>query len=352
MAIRRKKIGRVIKRMVIFVTTIAVLFIVFLLAMGVMEYCPEPEEVLFEDEEAPVFSSDTIRLLSWNIGYAGLGDDMDFFYDGGRSMRTTKRRTIENLDSIAAFLGRHKEIDFILLQEVDINSRRSYYINEFDSLKKVLPGYHAFFAYNYKVPFVPIPLRAPMGKVQSGLAFFSRYVPQQVVRYQYPGSFPFPVRLFNLKRALLSVSFKMADGTTLYINNPHNSAYDDGSMRQNELDFLNAFLQEKKYAVTAGDWNSVPPSYIPGEKEMKDSYFVPLRIAEDTFDSTFVFAADTEKKSTRYGYEPFDNRTTTQTLLDFALLSSGIKLVSTRIIPLQYRNSDHNPAISVFVIDR
>ena len=84
MAIRRKKIGRVIKRMVIFVTTIAVLFIVFLLAMGVMEYCPEPEEVLFEDEEAPVFSSDTIRLLSWNIGYAGLGDDMDFFLRWGK----------------------------------------------------------------------------------------------------------------------------------------------------------------------------------------------------------------------------------------------------------------------------
>ena len=81
------------------------------------------------DTAEPVFLPDTLTVLSWNIGYAGLGDDMDFFYDGGKRVRDSRRRTLENLRNIVAEL-RKADADIMLLQEVDCDSHRSYGIRE------------------------------------------------------------------------------------------------------------------------------------------------------------------------------------------------------------------------------
>ena len=70
---------------------------------------------------------DTLTILSWNIGYAGLGDNMDFFYDGGRRVRDSRERTARNLKEIVETISRVNP-DIALLQEVDLDSRRSYRI--------------------------------------------------------------------------------------------------------------------------------------------------------------------------------------------------------------------------------
>lgn len=41
-----------------------------------------------------------------NIGYAGLGDNMDFFYDGGRRVRDSRERTARNLKEIVETISR------------------------------------------------------------------------------------------------------------------------------------------------------------------------------------------------------------------------------------------------------
>ena len=67
--------------------------------------------------------SDTLELLTWNIGYAGLGEEADFVADGGRHWRTGSRTTVErNLAAIVERL-RAEEPDVLLLQEL---SRDSY----------------------------------------------------------------------------------------------------------------------------------------------------------------------------------------------------------------------------------
>ena len=148
----------------------------------IREWRPAPVEVLdtaaIADNEPVLRRGDTVRIVSWNIGYAGLGNDMDFFYDGGKRMRTSQARTVENLQRILRFLQRRTadsaRVDFILLQEVDLDSRRSYGINEYDSLRRALPGYESWMGLNYVADFVPIPLTDPMGRVKGGVATFSR----------------------------------------------------------------------------------------------------------------------------------------------------------------------------------
>ena len=210
----------------------------FIAVSWAVEYRPGERETTIccpEGEIVPL--PDTLTILSWNIGYAGLGDNMDFFYDGGRRVRDSRERTARNLKEIVETISRVNP-DIALLQEVDLDSRRSYRIREVDTLRAAFPGYTLAFAYNYKVCWVPVPLRAPLGRVQAGVVTLSRYAPVSTVRYGYPSAFGFPVRLFNLKRCLLEAEFVTRGGDTVWIGNTHNTAYDTGGMRSDEMRFL------------------------------------------------------------------------------------------------------------------
>lgn len=333
----------------------------FIAVMWAREWRPAPVETVYSPPQGETCDTlntgDTLRIISWNIGYAGLGDDMDFFYDGGTRMRTTRDRTIENLHGIIDFLKREataKKADIILLQEVDFSSRRSYGINEYDSIRAALPGYFGWWGINYQSDFVPIPVTNPMGSVKSGIVILTRWKPEEVTRYSYPGGFAFPVRLFNLKRCLLSMEIPVRDSTgtvrTLYIDNTHNTAYDTGHMRSGELKFLNSFLAGKRYAITMGDWNSTPPGYTPSAAAVGDKHFSPLQIQRDDFPADMTFVYDPTTPSVRYGYEPYRAGSTTTTVIDFALCGPGIEPIAFETIDLGFKKSDHNPVAASFVI--
>ncbi len=108
--------------------------------------------------------------------------DMDFFYDGGTKVITPENNCRENISGIGDFLSANDTIDFIFLQEIDKDSKRSYRINEYENISKLLRGYNPSFALNYDVFFVPVPPSKPMGKVVAGLAVFSKYTPESSTR--------------------------------------------------------------------------------------------------------------------------------------------------------------------------
>ena len=244
MKLKKRMILRKIFRAVgIGTALLAAAVALFIAVSWAVEYRPGERETTIccpEGEIVPL--PDTLTILSWNIGYAGLGDNMDFFYDGGRRVRDSRERTARNLKEIVETISRVNP-DIALLQEVDLDSRRSYRIREVDTLRAAFPGYTLAFAYNYKVCWVPVPLRAPLGRVQAGVVTLSRYAPVSTVRYGYPSAFGFPVRLFNLKRCLLEAEFVTRGGDTVWIGNTHNTAYDTGGMRSDEMRFLGELLR-------------------------------------------------------------------------------------------------------------
>ena len=255
---------------------VAAAFLIFLLTAVITDYRPAEREVLQDlsglsgsgagdrSGTAAGVLPDSLSILCWNIGYGGLGDDMDFFYDGGTQVRTSRERTQANIDGIIAEIRRHSP-DIILLQEVDECSRRTYRINEVEMLRGAFPDYHIFLGYNYKSFLVPIPLKAPMGRVASGVVLMSRIAPEEVLRWQYPSRFPWPVSMFNT----------------------HNTAYDTGGMRTAEtrwLGGLTARLASKGTPfIIGGDWNQFPPDYTPSAAETDDPHFTT--VALDTLTS-------------------------------------------------------------------
>ena len=339
-----------------FLFIIGYIILSFLLLAGVLyfaEYKPkETETVYVASQHCDYQLKDTISVLSWNIGYCGLGADVDFFYDGGKQVRSSKEKVVENLEKITEFI-RKSDVDFILLQEVDIDSKRSYGINQFEYIRKAI-GYYGVFALNYNSFFVPIPLREPIGRVKGGVAIFSKVEPLQSVRYQYPGEFTFPVSVFNLKRCMLSALYNINGSDYLVINNTHNSAYDDGSMRSQETKFI-ADITEKQYqngfyVITAGDWNQTPPDYRLSEAEINDKYFSVKPLDTEPFDKKWSFVSDTDVPSARYLYQPYIKGSTTTTTLDYVLISPNIETLNFKTVNNEFQNSDHNPIIGRFLM--
>jgi endonuclease/exonuclease/phosphatase family metal-dependent hydrolase len=317
-------------------------------------YDPPRQLVLDKNTNPDTIPCDSVlSVLSWNIGYAGLGDSMNFFYDGGKRVRDSYEQTVLNLDSISHFLKRQSKTPFVLLQEVDVHSRRSYYLNQKDTLAGLLSRPVAF-APNYVVGFVPVPPTEPMGKVNSGVLSMSRYQPESSTRYGYPGMFDWPNRLFNLRRCMLVNRYSTRNGKELVLINSHLSAFDDGSLKKQEMEFLRNFALDEygqgNYVIVGGDWNQAPPNFPLtsfGENYQSES-FILSNIAPDFMPACWMWIYDARWPTNRYLNEIYTRGKTFRCLIDFFLVSPNIDVVRSRTFNLDFRSSDHNPVYMEF----
>ncbi|MBN2667727.1 MAG: endonuclease/exonuclease/phosphatase family protein [Bacteroidales bacterium] len=341
---------------ILFKIVIAVVVIIggFLAYFTINDYQPEKEISLLDTSEFHKIKKTSYNILSWNIGYAGLGADMDFFYDGGKQVRTSYEKTLENLSSIKSVLENQRNVDFILLQEVDVQAKRSYYINEKDTLEKVLPNYLSIYADNYLVDFVPVPISEPMGAVKAGLLTMSTKVPMNATRYAFPGNYDWPTSLFMLDRCFIASRYRVEDGKDFIIINTHNSAFDDGSLKKQQLEYLKKFLEVEaengNYFVVGGDWNQNPPGLNTDNfgKHSDSESFILSTLDRNIFPSNWQLVFDNEQATNRSNIKPYIKGETSTTVLDFFLVSPNIKVNFVSVVDLNFQNSDHQPIIMNF----
>jgi endonuclease/exonuclease/phosphatase family metal-dependent hydrolase len=323
-------------------------FLLFLLYATMDDYHPDEITVLPTECE-PGILSDSLQfnLLIWNIGYAGLDATMDFFYDGGERMRPSKEGVIRNMEGITAILAPYVGYDYIMLQEVDLDSKRSYHLNEYQEIKDLYKEYNCSFGLNYRVGFVPIPVTGPMGKVTSGLMTLSKECPVSVKRYGFPGNYSWPVRLFMLDRCFLENRYRLSNQKELIVINTHNSAYDDGSLRAQQMSYLRDYLlsefEKGNYIIVGGDWNQTPFGLSP---ELPSHTF-------DTENLTFIekdfpapgwkWAYGTTIPTNRRVTKPYDRASSPTTVIDCFLASPNMELGGVKTIDLDFKYSDHHP---------
>lgn len=295
---------------------------------------PEHEEVRVFNPQSAVPDS-VVTLLTWNIGYAGLGVESDFFYDGGVSVRMSEQLTRKNMEGILQTLTSLDSVDIIMLQEVDTFSKRSWWANEFEEISAALPSHSGAFTLNYQVDFVPIPWTDPMGRVKGGLASFSRFGMGTPVRHQLPSSFPWPDRIYFLDRCLLVKRIPLSNGRELVVINLHNSAFDEeGTLKAAELAYLKELLLEEEAkgnpTIVGGDWNQgapgtgfdeVPAELLPGWK----------------------WAFDARVGTNRALKAAYEAGVTPTFVIDHYLVSSGLEVEEVRTIDMGFIYSDHQP---------
>ncbi len=351
-----KKIARIILTPVLVIVLGAGGFLGWLTAA---EYRPAPVEPA--ERGAPIEGvslhniefDKPLTVLSWNIGYGGLGQYSDFFMDGGKNTKSADEKQVRAyLDGISAGI-RENNADLVLLQEVDKNSSRTYGIDERIRLRDGMDC--EAFALNYSCPFVPNPntlLIHPLGKINSGLYTMTNdLLIDKAERITLPCPFSWPLRVANLKRCLL-VSYLPVEGSDrqLVLVNLHLEAYDDGEgkiAQTNQLrDFIESEYAKGNYVIAGGDFNQVFSGSLEKYPNTHPENWEPGVLDEKLLPEGWTLAFDLSTPSCRLlnqPYDPGDAAGTQYYVIDGLILSPNVELKSVETLDAGFAYSDHNP---------
>ena len=340
---------RIILKLVLIVLILALGLIGFLSAT---EFKPADRAAVDVEGSAAAVAlaeGDSFRIVSWNIGYGALGDNADFFMDGGTHVMTADSERVK-LNMAGIFEGlADMDPDIVFLQEIDRDSSRSRHINEYELAQSILIGKQSAFANNFKVAFLPYPI-PPMGKVDSGVATFSAYPVESAERVQLPIPFSWPVRMANLKRCVL-VSRVPLEGTDkeLVLMNLHLEAYDSGEGKIAQTKMLARLLQEEEekgnYVIAGGDFNQLF-SNIENPWPVYPDKWLPGVVDAEAFPGMLTLLMDPAVPTCRSLDRPLAGADPAQFqfyVIDGFIVSNNVEVESLQTLDLGFVCSDHNP---------
>lgn len=335
----------------------ALLFILFL---TIVEYRPKPlEDIPFTSGSKMLLREKPYTLMSWNIGYAGLGKDEDFFMDGGKKVRPDSKQFVERyFDGIKKTIGSYTS-DILFIQEIDIKSKRTWNMNQYEAMQK-LTGKGSAFAYNYKCFYVPFPLPT-IGKIASGVCTFSDFETVSAQRKSLPVPFKWPVRLANLKRCMLVTRIPVYEnggdsGRELVLANFHLEAFDsgEGKIAQTKAlkEFIDAEYAKGNYVIAGGDFNQRFPGSETFGLVWEDGW-LPGQLDADMLENGWQFVFDDSLPTCRSNVRPYNDADAAAHkwqyhVIDGFIISPNIEKLSINVIDKDFENSDHNPIYMTF----
>ena len=138
-------VKKILKVIGIILGILVALVAVFFIWLSVNEYKPADVETVAVDTSEgkgqQLVDGSEFTVMSWNVGYCGLGDNMDFFMDGGSGETvTTIERNDVNIAGIDGMIAMNNP-DVLFVQEIDRNSDRSYNNDQLAKFKSDLATY-------------------------------------------------------------------------------------------------------------------------------------------------------------------------------------------------------------------
>ncbi len=325
----------------------------------------ESVDVANNVDGATIAAGKDYTVLTYNIGFGAYTPDYTFFMDEGIMKDGTKtvgkhsvassKESVQACTDGAIDVIAHANPDFVLLQEIDVDSTRSYGVNQRDAICSAFGDKGAAFATNFHSAFLAYPFLEPHGIVNAGLLSLSGTHVDSAVRRTYPIDEEFPTKFFDLDRCFLVERLPVDNGKELVLVNSHMSAYDEGGIiREAQMELLMGVLQQEyaegDYVIAGGDWNHALCGTESLYKSMQDT---PPWLA--TFDEgllpkgfSVVRPTNLPEVATCRGadiaYEPGVNY---QVTIDGFIVSDNVKASATNI-DTGYAYSDHNPVELTF----
>lgn len=348
---KTKRTWKLILRLVVLLVALPLLYLGIVILIGtVTDYRPEAvnELEITGSGSAKTIPDSTFTFISWNIGFCGLGAEMDFFYDGGKMVHPEKKLVEKYKLGVLDFLMKNDSVDFFFLQEVDKNSARTRKLDEVQLIGEKMTGFAATYGTNYKVKFVPLPFTNPLGKVEMGQMNLSKVKPGSSQRYSYFSEYAWPKRLFMLDRCFVTSRFKLENGKELVLMNTHNSAYDaGGKLKQVEMPLIRDLMLEEyakgNYVVAGGDWNQNPPDYDPGKITGEFIAVAGEPLEGSLFPEGWQIVYDAANPTNREIDAPLTSGKTEVTIIDYFILSPNISAEAIRVLSQNFIHSDHEP---------
>lgn len=343
-----KRIGQILLSILITLILIVAGFVIYLTAA---EFKPEPVETLEIGGEAKktLQAGDSLSVLSYNIGYGSLDKTQDFFMDGGENVRPDSDENVRNNIAGIGKIMKEANCDVQFLQEVDKSSKRSYFVDQTASLSNLIGGTSAF-AVNYSCPYVPFPLPT-IGKVQSGLLTLNSFGAENAQRIALTGTYPWPVRVAQLKRCLLVERVPLeGSNKELVLVNLHLEAYDDGDAKQIQTEELLKLLTEEyekgNYCIAGGDFNQTFSEIDASKYPLVDpAYWKAGTLSSNILPDGWRFAVDDSAPTCRLLNQPYsgDREKTQFYVIDGFIVSPNVEVKNVSVIETDFQYTDHNP---------
>jgi len=301
------------------------------------------EEISLTDGPPSVLDPDqTIRLITWNIGFAGLGREADFRPDGGTQIRARSRAVVEqHRDRISTQL-KDFEADFLLVQELAHGSFLTRGVEVLGSIQLKLASYQM--AYTPTVQVTGLPL---VGQLDVGKATFSRHGINRAIRHALPTAHDLPgltMQHFNVLESRVPLAGVSQE---LVLYNIHLAAFDDGALRRAQLDAVLAMMKAEyangNLVIAGGDWNlRLADTEFPSTAPEKHRFWV-LDLPTDLGLDHWNWAYDPTVPTCRTLEQPYEDGVNYTCVIDGFLVSPNLEIVTVEGVDLGFESSDHNP---------
>lgn len=245
--------------------------ILLIITFSILIYSCEPIATSFDEiENAQYYTAKTIKnvpdtftvlkIMTWNIRF-GAGRILWFGDACGKRVILSETEINTSLQAIASKINLLKP-DILLLQEVDLKSKRSAYINQLEWLLDNTYFNYAVSAYQWKAQFIP---SDGLGRLEEANVILSRWKLSDAHRIQLElrKDQDDVTRFFYERCCMLSCKVDLPDYTNFYAVTIHASAtaaYDTKYKHiiqfENELDRINNL---GGIFVAGGDLNTLPP---------------------------------------------------------------------------------------------
>lgn len=317
-----------------------------------------------ENNQSQTVQLDTsYSIATYNIGFGAYNHDFSFFMDSGKmkdgTIVTGKNSKAQSEEIVnqnikgSAELLKQGDYDFILLQEVDIHSTRSFYINQYEMITELIAQNMSHnMAICYDSAYLFYPLTDPHGKSKTGIVTYSKFEMSSALRKQYPLATDL-TKFFDLDRCFSVTRYALENGKELVVANSHMSAYDKGgTIRALQLEVLNAFLKEEKqkgnYVIVGGDFNHdiADSDGLFESQQLRPEWVYSL--SDNALEKGYAFVSAINAPTCRSTDIPYTKGVNYTVVLDGFIVSDNIVVESVENIDNDFLYSDHNPATMTF----
>ena len=313
-----------------------------------------------QETDLAVRLGDEYAIVTQNVGFGAYTDDFTFFMDGGvESWAKSPESVIECINAAAEEVS-SLEPDFILFQEVDFDSTRSYHIDEQEILRAAFPQMAEVDAVNYHSAFLMYPLTQPHGSSNSSMVTFSSVGITGALRRSLPISTGFS-KFLDLDRCYTISRVPTENGKELVLFNVHLSAYGGSDeIRAAQMNMLFgdmlAEYQKGNYVVCGGDFNhdfTGNSTQVLNGGEMTDFGWAqpfPAEMLPEGLTRCDNYTDGKVEPTCRNCDIPYEEGNFT-IIVDGFLVSDNVTVTYLENVQTGFTYSDHNPVLMRFTLN-
>lgn len=351
-------------KILICVLVLLLVAIVGYLLYVVISYSRLPDNIELEVEgqaaEEVILLEKEYTIITQNLGFGAYTRDFTFFMDGGKQSWAESPESVKECISKATDTVSSFDPDFILFQEVDIDSTRSYHIDQYAMLSEAFSGFSRIKAINYDSAFLMYPLTQPHGSSYSSLATFSRFEITSSVRRSFPISTSLS-KFLDLDRCYTVSRIKVENGKELVIYNVHSSAYGGSDdIRTAQITMLMNDMRSEyengNYVICGGDFNhdftgdsTQKLNAGQGTLDFGWAQPFPAELIPEGFTRCISYKGGSVAPTCRNCDVPYEEGNFT-IIVDGFIISDNVECVEIENIVTGFEYSDHNPVVLKFIL--